>query len=76
MGAGETVGWSWLVPPYSWEFDARASHVVRAIRFNARWLREQLAKNHELCLHLLPKMVRIMASRLTAARWLLLDLYR
>ena len=24
LGAGEVLGWSWLVPPYRWTFDARA----------------------------------------------------
>jgi hypothetical protein len=24
VGAGEVLGWSWLIPPYHWHFDARA----------------------------------------------------
>src|SRR5262245_35083507 len=24
LGAGEVLGWSWLVPPYQWRFHARA----------------------------------------------------
>ena len=24
VGPGEIVGWSWLVPPYRWQFDCRA----------------------------------------------------
>jgi CRP-like cAMP-binding protein len=76
MGPGETVGWSWIVPPYSWEFDARASQLVRGLCLDAAFLRKHLETDHELCLHLFPKIVRMMASRLTASRWLLLDLYR
>ncbi|MCK4302256.1 MAG: cyclic nucleotide-binding domain-containing protein, partial [candidate division Zixibacteria bacterium] len=28
---GEILGWSWLVPPYRWHFDARAVELTRAI---------------------------------------------
>src|SRR5689334_21802639 len=31
LGAGEILGWSWLVPPYEWRFHARAVELVRAI---------------------------------------------
>ena len=24
LGEGEVLGWSWLMPPYQWRFDARA----------------------------------------------------
>src|SRR5512138_1408588 len=29
IGAGEVIGWSWIVPPYRWNFDARALSQVR-----------------------------------------------
>src|SRR5580704_14281230 len=29
--AGEPLGWSWLFPPYSWHFDARAIEPVTAM---------------------------------------------
>jgi len=31
LSAGEILGWSWLVPPYQYRFDARAVDAVRAI---------------------------------------------
>jgi len=24
LGEGDIIGWSWLIPPYQWRFDARA----------------------------------------------------
>ena len=33
---GDVVGWSWLVPPYRWFFDARAVHDVRRSRSTRR----------------------------------------
>ena len=35
LGAGEVLGWSWLVPPYRWRFDARATELTRAIALTA-----------------------------------------
>ena len=31
LGEGEVLGWSWLVAPYRWRFDARAVELTRAI---------------------------------------------
>jgi CRP/FNR family transcriptional regulator, cyclic AMP receptor protein len=76
VGPGEAVGWSWIVPPYRWEFDARAVEPVRCVRFDAIWLRELCDKDAALGLALLKHLVRIMAARLTSTRLQLLDLYR
>jgi CRP/FNR family cyclic AMP-dependent transcriptional regulator len=34
LGPGELLGWSWLIPPYRWQFDARAVDLVRAVAFD------------------------------------------
>jgi hypothetical protein len=39
VGAGEVLGWSWLVPPYRWNFDARALEPTRAIALDGKCLR-------------------------------------
>ena len=37
---GDVLGWSWLVPPYRWQFDARAvEHGARDRASTARCLR-------------------------------------
>ena len=36
VGDGDVVGWSWLVPPYRWIFDARATDDVDADRLRRR----------------------------------------
>ena len=76
VGPDEAVGWSWIVPPYRWEFDARAIDAVTGIRFDADWLREQCEQDTRLGYVLLRKLVNIVAARLTATRLQLLDLYR
>ena len=38
---GDVVGWSWLVPPYRWMFDARAMEETSAVSFDATCLRQK-----------------------------------
>lgn len=72
---GEILGWSWLVPPYKWSFDARALSLVRAVSLDAACLRRKMEENHELGYRLLQRFVPVMAERLTAARLQMQDLY-
>src|SRR5262245_8579966 len=38
VGEGEILGWSWLLPPYLWRFDARAVEATRAIALDGKCL--------------------------------------
>ena len=40
IGSGGVLGWSWLFPPYEWQFTARALTDTSAIFFDATVLRE------------------------------------
>jgi CRP-like cAMP-binding protein len=76
VGAGDPVGWSWLVPPHRWLFDARVVEAVQAIAFDAAPLRDRCERDHELGYQLLKRLVTVVASRLVATRLQLLDVYR
>lgn len=71
----DVLGWSWLVPPYRWTFDARALTLCRVISLDAECLRAKMQENHEMAYHLLMRFTAIMADRLHAARLQMLDLY-
>ena len=73
--SGEVLGWSWLVPPYRWRFDARVVEPVDAIAVNGRCLRAKCEKNSHLGYELLKRTVEIMGQRLDATRFRLVDLY-
>ena len=75
LADGDLLGWSWLVPPYRWSFDARAVSLVRCLGFDAKRLRALCQENHDFGFVLLQRYVRVMAARLTAARLQMLDLY-
>jgi CRP-like cAMP-binding protein len=68
VGQGEVVGWSWIVPPYRWQFDCRAVDQVQGLSFAAEWLRDQCEQDHELGYHLMKHLLAVIASRLAATR--------
>jgi CRP/FNR family transcriptional regulator, cyclic AMP receptor protein len=75
VGEGEVLGWSWLIPPYRWMFDARATQLTRAIALDGKCLRDKFDKDHDLGYELLNRFVPIIEQRLNAARLQLLNVY-
>ncbi|HET7735375.1 MAG TPA: cyclic nucleotide-binding domain-containing protein [Nocardioidaceae bacterium] len=72
---GDGVGWSWLIPPYHWTFDARATDETSAIAFDGVCLRSKCESDPALGYALLQRVVQVMSARLHSARVRLLDLY-
>lgn len=72
---GEVIGWSWLFPPYVWQFDALAGESVRATAFDGKCLRGKCRENHDLGYELAMRSAHIMMQRLQATRLQLLDVY-
>ena len=75
IGAGDVLGWSWLVPPHQWKFDARAVEDTRALVLDGRCLRDKCEADHDLGYELLKRVAQIMEERLQATRLQLLDVY-
>jgi CRP-like cAMP-binding protein len=67
IGAGDLLGWSWMMPPYMWHFTARAIEPTDAIHFAGTILREYCEKDHSLGYELFKRMSAVM-RRLQAAR--------
>jgi len=72
---GDVLGWSWLVPPFRWTFDARATEETSLITFDGACLRGKCEDDPELGYALLQRVVQVMSTRLQSARVRLLDLY-
>ena len=75
IGEGEVLGWSWLIPPYRWRFDAQAIEITRAVALDARCLRNKCEQDHDLGYELLKRFSSIVAHRLEAICLQLLDVY-
>ncbi|MEK7819312.1 MAG: cyclic nucleotide-binding domain-containing protein [Bacteroidota bacterium] len=72
---GDILGWSWLIPPYKWHFDAKATTPVRAITLDAKCLRTKCEKDFELGYEMMKRVAYLMENRLQATRLQLLDFY-
>jgi CRP/FNR family transcriptional regulator, cyclic AMP receptor protein len=68
IGAGDLLGWSWMFPPYTWRFTARAVEPTSAIFFYGTILREYCERDPSLGYELFKRMAPIMLRRLQAAR--------
>lgn len=72
---GEVFGWSWLIPPYRWHFDARAAELTRAIALDGKCLRGKCENDHDLGYELMKRFSDVIAHRLEATRLQLMDVY-
>ena len=72
---GEIFGWSWLIPPYQWRFNARAVETTSAIVLDGKSLRGECEQDSRLGYEILKRLSQVIAKRLANTRIQLLDLY-
>ena len=73
--AGDLLGWSWMFPPYVWQFSARAVEPTTALFFYAAVLREYCEKDHSLGYEFLKRISAVIVTRLQAAHDQMLSIY-
>ncbi len=75
LGPGEVLGWSWLLPPFRWHFDAEAIEDTGATMFDGACLRGKFDDDPGLGYELMRGFLGVVVERLQATRLRLLDLY-
>jgi CRP-like cAMP-binding protein len=75
VGSGEILGWSWLVEPYRWHFDAQATAPTAAMGFDARVVRAGFEAHPNFGYVMMKRFLPIIVRRLQATRLQLLDVY-
>jgi CRP/FNR family cyclic AMP-dependent transcriptional regulator len=75
LNPGAVIGWSWLVPPYRWHFDARAVDAVGAVAVDGACLRDKAEADPALGYELMKRVTAVLLERLQMTRLRLLDLY-
>jgi len=75
LHGGDALGWSWLFPPYTWHFDARATEDTRLVTFDGLCLRTKCEKDPALGFELMKRFSRIMTQRIEALSFQLMDVY-
>lgn len=68
VSAGEPLGWSWLISPYLWHFDARATEACTAICLSGIMLRQHRDDDLTLSHELFKRTTEVIVRRLQAAR--------
>ncbi len=75
LGAGEMVGFSWLMGPHRWHFDGRAVGRVRALEMDGACLRARCDADPRLGFDLMQRFALLASRRLQAARLQIRDYY-
>jgi CRP-like cAMP-binding protein len=75
LGPGTVLGWSWLQPPYRWQFGAVARLATTAIAFDAASVRRRCEADPAFGYAMLCAFTPVIIKRLQATRLRLLDLY-
>jgi len=68
LGAGDVLGWSWLIPPHFWRFDARAMKPTQSIFIYGTRVRELCEEDHMLGYELMKRTSAVLIERLQATR--------
>jgi CRP-like cAMP-binding protein len=73
LGPGDLLGWSWLFPPYTWDFGAEALSPVRAYAFDGAEVRALCEADPALGYVLTRTVAEVLAHRVRNARTRLLE---
>jgi CRP/FNR family cyclic AMP-dependent transcriptional regulator len=73
LGAGDVLGWSWLFPPFTWHFQARAVAPSSVIILSGAHLLVNAERNHDFGYELMKRVAQVVIRRLQATRKRLLE---
>jgi CRP-like cAMP-binding protein len=68
LADGDTVGWSWMLPPYTWNLDARTLEQVEVVAIDAAKLRARLETDTAMAAKLYRRFSEVMLQRIHGMR--------
>jgi CRP/FNR family cyclic AMP-dependent transcriptional regulator len=74
LETGDVFGWGWLVPPFRWTNDARASEQLRLLKLDGVCLRAKMESDRSLGYEIYKRFLPIMARRLATTRLRIVEL--
>jgi CRP/FNR family transcriptional regulator, cyclic AMP receptor protein len=75
LGPQSVLGWSWLFPPYRWNFTATTAELSHVLVFDGPGIREVCDQDPGLGLELHRRFIRVVVDRLQQTRQRLLEAY-
>ena len=73
LGPGKIFGWSWLIEPYRWHFNARASGETRVLDFDGLAILKRAEDEPRFGYALLRRFSALMGTRLESAQRKMMD---
>jgi len=73
LGADQVLGWSWLISPYQWSFQAKAEDDTILLEFDGIAILARCEQEPQFGYELLKKFAGLMSERLDAARQKMMD---
>jgi CRP-like cAMP-binding protein len=73
LGSGKIFGWSWLIKPYRWHFNARAAGPTRVLDFDGLAILKRAEDEPKFGYALLRRFSALMGTRLEAAQRKMMD---
>lgn len=68
LAPGDVVGWSWLIAPHRWNFQARATLPAEVLQFDGAAVLEHCEQDPRFGYELLKRFSALMSERLQVAR--------
>ena len=75
LKSNDVLGWSWLISPYKWHFEAVAATKAELICVDGVGLRELCDSNPDFGYQILKRFSKLMMERLDSARMRIIDTY-
>ncbi|MCP4388180.1 MAG: cyclic nucleotide-binding domain-containing protein, partial [Gammaproteobacteria bacterium] len=73
LGEDQILGWSWLISPYRWSFQARAMEDTEVIEFDGSAILARCEQDPAFGYELFKRFAALMSERLDAARQKMMD---
>ncbi len=73
LGEDQMLGWSWLIPPYRWNFQARALEDTELLEFDGSAILERCEEDPKFGYELFKRFAALMSERLDSARQKIMD---
>jgi len=64
----DILGWSWLIPPHCWHYDAIANKETKTIVLDAKYLRMKCEEDPKMGYEILKRLTHFIVQRLLATR--------
>lgn len=73
LTSDQLLGWSWLIPPYRWNFLARVMEDTNLLEFDGKAILARCEEDPKFGYELFKRFAALMSQRLDAARQKLID---